>query len=620
MKLGQTIQRNAAQAAKGNVTKGIVRSVDIDHVTVMPKGSNKTIVARVVGDTDQIATGDEIDLIFSATEVVAMINSRGADEKYKLEQHAATHSGVGNDAISPEMIGAARAEHSHDIADIANFFPGSGSTGDMLKSIYDMDADGVVDCARGVKMLSAADGDLLTQDMYLGLNGNNRIINIVATGKYPGVGEGSIFLKAQTPAEHASPSSNTLNIPARGDVTINGNKIFHAGNGGHNSGLDADMLDGVQASSYAYLYSTSGQPISTVGPIGANFYSQAAGAAGITFHRPNLYAVNFGLDTDNVLKIGGFSMGALSYKIWHEGNDGHTSGLDADKLDNYEASAFLLKSTYDANSDGALDYAANCHTVDGFLVGNALNQIPLNNTTWNDRLNADYLDNMHATTTATGTAVVARDGNGDMWARYGNFTYLNMSHAVSGSVTDSIFYSSGDDYVRKNDRAGMRASLRIGQGSAMPGTKATGDQFFRTDLGMWVYWDGTRWLTCHEYSIPLPMVTNQPANGSGSYVPLRSDYAPYFTKCSLITYVGGTNNGSNFWYVEAQGLNLTQVSGTDAYIIGTSSDAVNTWVRHEGVSNAILTYKDLLRLTFSKSGAPGNLNASGNAFYRLIIT
>jgi hypothetical protein len=44
------------------------------------------------------------------------------------------------------------------------------------------------------------------------------------------------------------------------------------------------------------------------------------GAAMMTFHRPGAWAVNFGLDTDNQLKVGGWSMGANAYTLWHSGN------------------------------------------------------------------------------------------------------------------------------------------------------------------------------------------------------------------------------------------------------------------------------------------------------------
>ena len=48
--------------------------------------------------------------------------------------------------------------------------------------------------------------------------------------------------------------------------------------------------------------------------------ASGANASYITFHRESNYAVRFGLDTDNKLKVGGWSMGAVSYEILHSGN------------------------------------------------------------------------------------------------------------------------------------------------------------------------------------------------------------------------------------------------------------------------------------------------------------
>ena len=45
-----------------------------------------------------------------------------------------------------------------------------------------------------------------------------------------------------------------------------------------------------------------------------------AGAAAVTFHRNGQFAVNFGLDNDNQLKVGGWSMGNIAHRIWHAGN------------------------------------------------------------------------------------------------------------------------------------------------------------------------------------------------------------------------------------------------------------------------------------------------------------
>ena len=47
----------------------------------------------------------------------------------------------------------------------------------------------------------------------------------------------------------------------------------------------------------------------------------AVGAAAyMSFHRPGAYLIHMGLDTDNVLKVGGFSMGAVSQALVHAGN------------------------------------------------------------------------------------------------------------------------------------------------------------------------------------------------------------------------------------------------------------------------------------------------------------
>jgi len=51
--------------------------------------------------------------------------------------------------------------------------------------------------------------------------------------------------------------------------------------------------------------------------IGAN---GAGHAAYMVFHRPNVYATFFGLDTDNQFKFGGWSTGATAHTFWHSGN------------------------------------------------------------------------------------------------------------------------------------------------------------------------------------------------------------------------------------------------------------------------------------------------------------
>ena len=71
--------------------------------------------------------------------------------------------------------------------------------------------------------------------------------------------------------------------------------------------LEAVMSSGTMAAS-------AGLPIMVVSATGLGH------AAMMSFHRPGNFAANFGLDTDNVWKVGGWSMGAVSYPIYHAGN------------------------------------------------------------------------------------------------------------------------------------------------------------------------------------------------------------------------------------------------------------------------------------------------------------
>ena len=66
-----------------------------------------------------------------------------------------------------------------------------------------------------------------------------------------------------------------------------------------------------------------------------------------------------------------------------------------------------------------------------------------------------------AATAANANQIVLRDGSGHITGVYGFFQYLNMSHGASGATTDTVFYSSGDDYIRKNNATGFRASLNV---------------------------------------------------------------------------------------------------------------------------------------------------------------
>jgi hypothetical protein len=81
-------------------------------------------------------------------------------------------------------------------------------------------------------------------------------------------------------------------------------------------------------------------------------YQATIGAdAFMQFHVASSYALNFGIDgATNDIFVGGWSMGAVKHKIWHAGNDGGGSGLNADLWDGYQFSTYLNQAVLTTSS------------------------------------------------------------------------------------------------------------------------------------------------------------------------------------------------------------------------------------------------------------------------------
>jgi hypothetical protein len=167
-----------------------------------------------------------------------------------------------------------------------------------------------------------------------------------------------------------------------GQFEIGGNKVWHAGNDGSGSGLDADTLDGQQGSYYNQRAYTS-----TSNYLGGHYVSGGsekpnASALGAGKLKPiMLSGSNIGGGTWNdVLWMSTYSGGDVkrstaivsskydntsvwvnkvnydssswgtSYLFWNSGNDGSGSGLDADTVDGIQASSFLRSDADDTTS------------------------------------------------------------------------------------------------------------------------------------------------------------------------------------------------------------------------------------------------------------------------------
>jgi hypothetical protein len=113
--------------------------------------------------------------------------------------------------------------------------------------------------------------------------------------------------------------------------------------------LNADLLDGINSASFYRsdasntasggvfrFRSADSVDVTNTGEINGLqvFQNNASTDALMSFHVAGDFACHFGLSGGlNDLVVGGWAFGANEYRVWHAGNDGAGSGLDADLLD-----------------------------------------------------------------------------------------------------------------------------------------------------------------------------------------------------------------------------------------------------------------------------------------------
>jgi hypothetical protein len=200
-------------------------------------------------------------------------------------------------------------------------------------------------------------------------------------------------------------------------------------------------------------------------------------------------------------------------------------------------------------------------------------------------------------------------------------TGISFATSTAVSATDTVRDAIGK--LQAQNSAG-----RGNSGTSFPGSPATGDVYFRTDLGYLCYYSGATygWLSVHEYS-SLNYADDDKAGVTASSLALilaklNSTYGFYVTRIAINTYVATTNNGSNYWNVTIRSENSTRTSTTSLYTFTTSADSPGGYVGHDGnpstPTNA--TNKYGISINVTKTGTPGALYFACAVYYRLIVT
>ena len=207
-------------------------------------------------------------------------------------------------------------------------------------------------------------------------------------------------------------------------------KLWHNGNDGSGSGLDADKLDSLHASSFprrgnlaentassiTTFNSNDAINTSTGNQSGLQVYQDTGGAdAFMTFHVNGDHALYFGLDGGtNDLAVGGWSKGANSYKIWHQGNDGSGSGLDADTLDGLQ----LESTDRNDNANRVVRTQSNGYAMFGWINTNSGNTTTASSDYY---VNTDDGYIRKKTLAAVRTEIMGVSSGSEFWSKSGNW-------------------------------------------------------------------------------------------------------------------------------------------------------------------------------------------------------
>lgn len=199
---------------------------------------------------------------------------------------------------------------------------------------------------------------------------------------------------------------------------------------------------------------------------------------------------------------------------------------------------------------------------------------------------------------------------------------VSVTHATTASGTDA-----GTGEIHKAQWNAAHTLTGFGAGTSNPGSPSTGDLYFRTDLGLLIYYDGTRWLTVNQFREPMASEPVSLASHSvtgdtvGRLSPWHTTYDIWLEDFYSTTLVVTTNDGTKFWTVTLDKRDAANAA-TTIVSYNTSADTPSQWTTRKTAIGALLspsTYK-ALNTVVTKTSTPGNIIAVTSLAYRLVIT
>jgi len=209
-------------------------------------------------------------------------------------------------------------------------------------------------------------------------------------------------------------------------------KLWHVGNDGAGSGLDADLLDGQHGSYYAPTASpTFTGTLTNAGNLttAANQHTMYTPHGNIQIGPMNTSWAHIYTDRSNFYF--NKQLYVLGDKVWNAGNDGAGSGLDADLLDGQHGSYYQPASTAITTANIGSQSVSSASNIDG---------IGFVNTGSNSATNADTIDSNGISYYTSG--VTNFSGNATDGALFSQRYNSSWQHQIAGD------YRSGQIALR----------------------------------------------------------------------------------------------------------------------------------------------------------------------------
>jgi hypothetical protein len=295
-------------------------------------------------------------------------------------------------------------------------------------------------------------------------------------------------------------------------------------------------LSGDQFISGAKYFTSNKGAASTVGAnatYSLEAYSSDAGAAGMSFHRGGYYAVNMGLDPDNVLRIGGWSASANRLQLDMSGNLTIAAGMYATGFYDTNNTALYCDPTGTSLFTGLTVTNTITGSINGTANGlNSSNYIARTGTSGN--YNTDFQNTPAGTVRHQGDDSTATNNPGGTWWFVDNYRHSNSSNYWGTQVAWGW-----------EDQANKLATRNI-----------TANSF-----GSWVYY-----LNSVNYNSYSPTLTGTGASGTWS-INVTGNAGGSSASCTgnagSVTYL--PNRTDSAVYQVLWGAAYTNGSGTIAY-------------------------------------------------------